>query len=173
MSQHPSGMVLDLRSNPGGFVTSAIEISSQFMSDGVIFYQRSAGADDQEFRPTAGGLATSVPMVVLINRGSASASEITAAALRDAGRAVLMGEKSYGKGTVQTVRQLSDQSGLRLTSAQWLTPGKVPIHGVGLQPDVALEGALAPGTDIDAAVSDAAQYLLSHVAAGTAAAITP
>jgi carboxyl-terminal processing protease len=174
LSQQPSAVVLDLRSNPGGFVTSAVEITSQFLTDGVVYYQRGPDGEDQEYRTRGSGKMTTLPIAVLVNRGTASASEITAAALRDNERAVLIGEKTFGKGTVQTVRTLSDRSGLRLTSAQWLTPEKVPIHGLGLEPDVAVE---APGAPIansdDAAITEAVRYLQTALAQQTVAQATP
>ncbi|HEX3244308.1 MAG TPA: S41 family peptidase [Chloroflexota bacterium] len=170
--QRPSGLVLDLRSNPGGFVNSAIDITSQFLDDGVVLYQRGAGGDDQEYRTKGAGRMTSQPIAVLVNRGTASASEITAAALRDSGRAVLVGEKTFGKGTVQTVRQLSDRSGLRLTSAQWLTPEKTPIQGQGLQPDIAVDPAAAGG-DNDAAIAEAVRYLSTELAQQSVAGASP
>lgn len=162
--QQPTALVLDLRSNPGGFVTAAVEMTSQFLDDGVIFYQRSAGGEDQEFRARGQGLMTGVPIAVLMNRGTASAAEITAAALRDAGRAVLIGEKTFGKGTVQSVRQLTDGSGIRITSAQWLTPGKEPIHGNGLQPQIPVEAPLTPALDNDPAINEAVRYLTTTIA---------
>ncbi|MFN0072213.1 MAG: S41 family peptidase [Chloroflexota bacterium] len=173
MDQNPSALVLDLRSNPGGFVTSAVEMTSQFLSDSVVFYQRSANGDDQEFRTRGQGQMTTVPIAVLVNRGTASAAEITAAALRDGGRAVLIGEKTFGKGTVQSVRQLSDQSGLRLTSAQWLTPGKVPIHGQGLLPDITVEAPLAPAAESDPAIAEAIRYLSTALAQQPIASAAP
>lgn len=174
MARHPTGLVLDLRSNPGGFVSSAVETTSQFLRDGVIFYQRNAGGEDQEFRPTTTtGQAADVPIVVLVNRGTASAAEITAAALRDNGRAVLLGEQTFGKGTVQSIRQLSDRSGLRLTSAHWLTPNRIPIHGLGLSPDISVDAPLSPTVESDAAVDAAVQYLLEHYAAAPVAVTAP
>jgi carboxyl-terminal processing protease len=173
LNQQPSAIVLDLRSNPGGFVTSAVEITSQFLNDGVVYYQRGPSGEDQEYRTRGPGKLTTVPIAVLVNRGTASASEITAAALRDSGRAVLIGEKTFGKGTVQTVRQLSDRSGLRLTSAQWLTPEKVPIHGLGLDPDLAIEGPPAPGAADDATISEAVRYLSTAIAQQSVAEAAP
>jgi carboxyl-terminal processing protease len=167
LKQQPSAIVLDLRSNPGGFVTSAVDITSQFLSDGVVYYQRGPSGEDEEYRAKGSGKMTNLPIAVLVNRGTASASEITAAALRDNERAVLIGEKTFGKGTVQTVRQLSDRSGLRLTSAQWLTPEKVPIHGLGLEPDVAIESP-APGPTDDAVITEAVRYLHTAMAQSVA-----
>ena len=102
-------------------------------------YQKSGNGDIKTYRTEGGGTASQVPLVVLINKGSASASEIMAGALRDNGRAFLVGEKSFGKGTVQNVHELSDKSGLRVTTAQWLTPAEKPIQGVGLLPDQVVE----------------------------------
>jgi carboxyl-terminal processing protease len=104
-----------------------------------VLYQQSGNGDRKTYRTEGGGVATQVPVAVLVNKGSASASEIMAGALRDNGRAILVGEKSFGKGTVQNVHQLSDESGLRVTTAQWLTPSEKPIQGVGLQPDQVIE----------------------------------
>lgn len=136
LEQQPRGLVLDLRANPGGYLNAAVDIASQFLSDGVVLYQQNADGRRQELRARPGGLATALPLAVLIDRGSASASEIVAAALRDNGRAVLIGEKSYGKGSVQTVHTLSDASGLRITSAIWLTPRGQPLEHLGLEPDL-------------------------------------
>jgi carboxyl-terminal processing protease len=143
VQQQPRGFVLDLRSNPGGHLNAAVDLASQFLGDGVVLYQQATSGERHEYRAKAGGQATSLPVAVLIDRGSASASEIVAAALRDNGRAVLIGEKSYGKGSVQTVHRLSDSSGLRVTSAIWLTPVGRPLEDVGLEPDL----AVAPNID--------------------------
>jgi carboxyl-terminal processing protease len=156
LASSPHGIVLDLRSNPGGYLTAAVDVSSQFMNDGVVLYQQAAGGDRQEYRSKSGGQATALPIAVLIDRGSASASEIVAAALQDNGRAVLVGEKSYGKGSVQTDHRLSDRSGLRVTSAIWLTPNGRPLEQQGLNPDLAVatpqDGAGGVDVQLDAAV---------------------
>ena len=140
MGSEPRGMIVDLRNNPGGYLSASVEASAQFVDPGtVVLYQQSGNGDRKTYRTEGGGTASQVPMVVLINKGSASASEIMAGALRDNGRAFLVGEKSFGKGTVQNVHELSDRSGLRVTTAQWLTPSEKPIHGVGLLPDETIE----------------------------------
>ncbi len=139
LKQNPRGLVLDLRSNPGGYVTAAIDVASEFVESGVVFYQQPARGEREEIRTHGGGLATTLPVVVLVDGGSASASEIVAAALRDNGRASLVGVKTFGKGTVQTVHELSDRSSMRVTIAQWLTPSGVPLHGNGLVPDQIVE----------------------------------
>jgi carboxyl-terminal processing protease len=165
LEQQPRGLVLDLRSNPGGFLNAAVEVTSQFLADGVVLYQQDADGRHQEYRAKGGGLATDLPLVVLINKGSASASEIVAAALRDNGRATLVGEKSYGKGSVQTVHTLSDQSGLRVTSGLWLTPRGAPLEKAGLEPDhpVAQPAELQP--DQDPQLEEAVRILQTNAAA--------
>jgi carboxyl-terminal processing protease len=140
MTQQPRGLVIDLRNNPGGYLQTSVDAVAQLMDPGsVVLYQQSGNGDRKTYRTEGGGTATQVPVVVLINKGSASASEIMAGALRDSGRAILVGEKSFGKGTVQNVHELSDKSGLRVTTAQWLTPSEAPIQGVGLTPDQVVE----------------------------------
>jgi carboxyl-terminal processing protease len=132
-------LVLDLRGNPGGFVTAARSIASQFIGSGPIYWQQDAKGSKLEVDAEPGGAATdpSIKVVVLIDKGSASASEIVAGALQDTGRAELVGDTSYGKGTVQQWHDLSDDNGgFKLTIARWLTPKQRWIHGVGLTPDV-------------------------------------
>jgi carboxyl-terminal processing protease len=140
IDQQARGIVVDLRNNPGGYLSAAVESTAQFVNPGsVVLYQQSGNGDRKTYRTEGGGVATQIPVAVLVNKGSASASEIMAGALRDNGRAILVGEKSFGKGTVQNVHQLSDESGLRVTTAQWLTPSEKPIQGVGLEPDQVIE----------------------------------
>ena len=128
--------VLDLRGNPGGLVNSAIEIASLWLSDGVILVEERADGARQEFTATGMPLAPDAPLVVLVDGGSASASEIVAGALRDRGRALLVGERTFGKGSVQLVHELPDKSSLHVTNARWFTPKDQAIDGVGLEPDV-------------------------------------
>lgn len=140
MSKQPRGLIVDLRNNPGGYLQTSVEAAAQFMDPGsVVLYQQSGNGDRKTYRTEGGGVATGLPLVVLVNKGSASASEIMAGALRDSGRATLIGEKTFGKGTVQNVHELSDKSGLRVTTAQWLTPSESPIQGVGLLPEQVVE----------------------------------
>ena len=140
VDQQARGIIVDLRNNPGGYLQTSVEATAQFMDPGsVVLLQKSGNGDVKTYRTEGGGTATQQPLVVLINKGSASASEIMAGALRDNRRAFLVGEKSFGKGTVQNVHELSDKSGLRVTTAQWLTPAEKPIQGVGLLPDQVVE----------------------------------
>jgi carboxyl-terminal processing protease len=149
MDQNPRGLVLDLRSNPGGYVSSAVDVVSQFLDRGVVLYQQPADGQREPVNVHSGGLATRTPLVVLVDHGSASASEIVAAALRDNRRATLVGQPTFGKGTVQSIHELSERSNLRITSAQWLTPSGAPLHGNGLVPDLLVEQPdnLAAGQD--------------------------
>lgn len=140
MDQNPDGMILDLRYNGGGVRDIAIEVASEFIPDGVIMYQEYGDGTRETFNAKSGGLATEIPLVVLINEGSASASEIVAGAIQDRGRGQLVGVTSYGKGSVQAVEPLKNEQGeVRVTIARWLTPGERQINKIGLTPDVQVE----------------------------------
>ncbi len=140
MDQEPVGMILDLRNNPGGVRDIAVEISSQFIAEGVIMYQEYGDGSRDSFEAVKGGLATDIPLVVLINEGSASASEIVAGAIQDYERGTLVGMVSFGKGSVQNVIPLVDDQGLvRVTIARWLTPKGRTIHELGIEPDIEVE----------------------------------
>jgi carboxyl-terminal processing protease len=136
-------IVLDLRNDPGGYLSTALSIASEFIGDGVVYIEENSKGVRESTSAQAGGIATdaSIQLVVLINKGSASASEILAAALQDRGRAKLVGETSFGKGVVQTFINLSDGSGLKLTIAKWLSPNGRWIHKIGLTPDIAVAAA--------------------------------
>jgi carboxyl-terminal processing protease len=129
-------LLLDLRDNGGGLLQSGIDVASEFLDGQVILYQVSRGESEKVEQASSGGAFTSGPMAVLVNGSTASASEIVAGALQDNGRAVLVGEKTYGKGSVQSVFDLSDGSSVHITSAQWLTPNRNQISGQGLTPDL-------------------------------------
>ena len=132
------GVVLDLRNNPGGYLTDAQFIASEFLPMGTKVVSEDTGTTQSELDVQRQGLLTStnIKVVVLINGGSASASEIVSGALRDNKRAILVGEKSFGKGTVQEAEDLGDGAGLHVTIAKWLTPNGTWVHGKGLTPDV-------------------------------------
>jgi carboxyl-terminal processing protease len=137
MAKNPKGLILDLRNNGGGYLQTAVEVVSQFAPKGVVLYEKFGDGKQNQYDVISGGLATDIPMVVLINEGSASASEITAGALQDYGRAKLVGVVSYGKGSVQNWLPLSDDQGaVRVTIAKWYTPNDRTIEGKGLTPDV-------------------------------------
>jgi carboxyl-terminal processing protease len=135
------GVVLDVRNNPGGYLNGAIFIASEFIDKGVIVQQQGK-LNTETFSVNRKGRLTDMPVVVLMNRGSASASEIVAGALRDRLGAKLIGTKSFGKGTVQNAEQLRDGTGIHITIAKWLLPKGDWIHETGLKPDIeASEGA--------------------------------
>jgi carboxyl-terminal processing protease len=133
-------IVLDLRGNPGGFITAARSVASDFIGSGPVFWEEDAKGGQFETQAEAGGVATdpSIQVVVLIDRGTASASEIVAGALQDTKRAQLIGETSFGKGTVQEWLGLEELGGVKLTVWKWLTPNKRWIHKIGLTPDIAV-----------------------------------
>ena len=134
-------LVLDLRNNPGGLLTAAVEVSEKFIDDGKLVVYTEGRVRNQNMRFTAHSKKpyAKMPMVVLLNQGSASASEIVAGALQDWGRAMVVGTQSFGKGSVQTIIPLSDGSGLRLTTAKYFTPKGRSIHGKGITPDIVVE----------------------------------
>jgi len=133
------GIVLDLRNNPGGLLSASADVASQFLAMGAVAKVVDAEGNESTVPVGRGGVATHLPLIVLVNGGSASASEIVAGALQDYGRAKLAGSQTFGKGSVQIVRELSDKSALHITSYRWMTPFGRPIDGVGLAPDFVLE----------------------------------
>lgn len=143
LTQAPQGVVLDVRNNPGGFLDGAIYIGSEFLSSGNIVQQENGAGQKQGYPVNRKGKLLNIPLVVLINKGSASASEIVAGAIQDANRGKLVGEQSFGKGTIQTTQDLPDNTGLHITTAKWLTPSGHWIHNTGLTPDVKVD----PGDD--------------------------
>ena len=135
MAQSPVGLVLDMRCNPGGYLGTAINVADEFMDGGIVLIER-GGAGEQTYRAGSGGLATEIPIVILVDGGSASASELVAGALRDNGRAVLVGSTTFGKGSVQTWYPLENGGGVRITISRWYTPNGSSVQDVGLTPDV-------------------------------------
>jgi len=136
------GMILDLRNNPGGVLNSAVGVSDAFLDKGLIVYTEGRVADSKmKLSATPGDLLSGAPMVVLINGGSASASEIVAGALQDHKRAVIMGTKSFGKGSVQTIIPVSNGAALKITTARYYTPSGRSIQASGIVPDIVTEEA--------------------------------
>ncbi len=145
-----NGLVLDLRNNPGGLLTEAIKVSDAFLESGEIVSTRGRNPEDGErFNATAGDLAQGLPMVVLINGGSASASEIVAGALQDHRRAIVVGTKSFGKGSVQTVMPLRGDGAMRLTTARYYTPSGRSIQALGVSPDIVVEQPRRPANSAE------------------------
>ncbi|MEW6286936.1 MAG: S41 family peptidase [Chloroflexota bacterium] len=140
LAQNPKGIILDLRFNPGGYLITSVEVMSEFIDEGVVLIEQYGDGTRDTYNALGNGKATDIPMVVLVNEGSASASEIVAGALQDYGRAKLVGVQTFGKGSVQTIQPLSnDQGAARITIAKWLTPKERLIQGVGLTPDYIVE----------------------------------
>ncbi len=165
LSQNPKGLILDLRDNPGGYLNTAVEVVSQFVDHGPVVYEQSSDGSKKEYDAMSGGLATKIPMVVLINSNSASASEITAGALQDDGRAKLVGVVSYGKGSVQIRVPLSNNEGaVAITIAHWLTPKGTLIDKKGLTPDVYVPMTAADiNAGLDPQLDAASQTLLDMI----------
>ncbi len=135
-SQGAGRLILDLRNNGGGLLDAAIDVASEFLPDGIVLYEDRRGQDEKFYSVRGKAHAADVPLVVLVNGGTASASEIVAGAIQDTGRGVLIGEQTFGKGSVQLVYDLSDGSSLHVTVAHWFTPRHHEINGTGLSPDV-------------------------------------
>ena len=138
------GLLLDLRNNPGGLLDTAVGVASQFLDDGLVLQSIGPDGERTDFRVESGGAATDIPMVVLVNGFSASASEVVTGALQDHGRATVVGTQTFGKGTVNLLKSLSNGGGLNFTISRWLTPQGRLIQGVGIEPDV-LVGDTNPG----------------------------
>jgi carboxyl-terminal processing protease len=137
-----SGMVLDLRNNPGGVLNAAVSVSDAFLSSGLIVYTQGRENDSQlRFEAAPDDVLNGAPLVVLVNEGSASASEIVAGALQDQKRAIIMGTRTFGKGSVQTIIPISDTSAVKLTTARYYTPSGRSIQAEGIKPDIELQAA--------------------------------
>ena len=150
------GLVLDLRNNPGGVLNAAVSVSDAFLDEGTIVYTEGR-MDDAKLTFSAKGsdILDGTPMVVLVNAGSASASEIVAGALQDHGRAVIMGEKTFGKGSVQTILPLGNGSALKLTTARYYTPSGRSIQARGIVPDITLDRVRVSQIDMGQGVKEA------------------
>jgi carboxyl-terminal processing protease len=161
LAQEPVGLVFDLRGNPGGWLDQAVKVSDIFLEEGVVLIERSSDGREDVFRSEDDDIGEAIPLVILVNEGSASASEIVAGAVQARDRGILVGTTTFGKGSVQRPYRLSDGSELRVTIARWFTPADEAIHGQGLTPDieVPLPEELEQGEDpqLDRAVD----YLLN------------
>lgn len=155
-----AGVVVDVRNNPGGYLAGSVFVGSEFIKDGVIVQQQGK-TSTETFNVNRRGKLTDVPVVVLVNKGSASASEITAGALRDRRDAVLVGEKTFGKGTVQAAEDLQNGAGIHITVARWLLPGGAQIPEGGLEPGVVVEDNKET-EDRDEQLEKAAEVLLAE-----------
>lgn len=139
LASAPEGIIVDVRNNPGGFLDAAVYISSEFVSSGNIVLQEDARGERQEQGVVRPGKMLKLPLAVLINKGSASASEIFAGAMQDHERGTLVGEQSFGKGTIQSAEDLAEDTGIHITTAKWLTPDGRWVHNIGLTPDIQVD----------------------------------
>jgi carboxyl-terminal processing protease len=167
-------IVFDLRDNPGGYIVAAQRIASEFVSSGTIFTQESAGNQVKTWTAVSGGLATnpSIPVVVLVNNGSASASEIVSAALKELHRATVIGQHTFGKNTVQVWAPLDNGGGVRITISRWFPPNHDSVHPNGVQPNVAvtIPAGTPPEKDV---ILDRALAFLANQTGGPAASPSP
>lgn len=156
-ARNPDGLILDLRDNPGGFLDESISVSDLFLGDGIVVIERHRDGREDIFRSHDGDLAEDIPLAVLVNVGSASASEIVAGAIQDHGRGTLIGTITFGKGSVQRVHTLSNGAELRVTTALWFTPNDRAINGAGLEPDIVV--VQEEGSASDAQLDRAVEFL--------------
>ena len=160
-----SGLVMDLRDNPGGLLTSVVDVTSQFLDDGLVLYQVDAHGKRTDWEVKPRGKAKDIPVVVLVNQFSASASEVFAGALMDHQRAKIIGIKTFGKGSVNNLWPLNDGSGINFTVANWYTPNGSLIEGEGIFPDVPLDPVEDSTTDVH--LDRAIQLLQTQIAQGS------
>lgn len=158
MDQGAKKLILDLRGNPGGFLEEAVTIADLFLPQGTVLIQRDVDGRTREYTSHSGDFAERIPLVVLVDKGSASASEIVAAAIQDNGRGTLIGQTTFGKGSVQLQYTLSDGSLLRVTYAAWYTPNDVSISQHGITPDIVVEMPEEP-TSADLQLERAVEFL--------------
>jgi len=157
-------VILDIRQNGGGLLDAAVDVANLFLDEGPIVYQVRRGEEEKVFTADDEMMARDVELVVLIDSGTASASEIVAGALKDRGRATLIGSTTFGKGSVQLVYDLSDGSSVHVTSARWYTPNRLQIDQHGLEPDIVVEISEADHASGHDVVLDSAIAYLSRVA---------
>lgn len=139
LAQEPDGLILDLRRNPGGALDAVVDIADEFLPESTVLIQEFADGIDREYNASNKGVAEEIPLVVLIDEGSASASEVLAGAIHDHERGILIGQTTFGKGTIQTWQELSNGGGVRITFARWLTPDESWVQDQGLEPDISVE----------------------------------
>ena len=161
LAQQPAGLVFDLRDNPGGYLDQSVAVADAFLPAGVALFERNIRGLDQTFTTDDGDAAEEIPLVVLVNAGSASASEIVAGAIQDRDRAVLVGETTFGKGSVQQIHTLADGGELRVTVARWYTPDNHTIQDEGITPDIEVETPEDLGGPEDSQLVRAIDYILN------------
>ncbi len=158
--QNPQAIIFDMRDNGGGFLDQAVAVADIFLSEGIVLHERSSDDIDKTFDSDSGDLGEALPLVVLVNAGSASASEIVAGAVQDRGRGTIIGEQTFGKGSVQLVHALSDGSELRVTMARWYTPDNTSISDEGITPDIEIPSPLDLGGEDDTQLQGAIEFLI-------------
>jgi carboxyl-terminal processing protease len=176
VSQDATSIIFDLRDNPGGYIDAANKIASEFIKDGLVFTQESEADGVKRWEATGDGVATdpSITVVVLVNNGSASASEIVAAALQERGRATIIGQHTYGKNTVQLWDPLINGGGVRITISRWFTPDHHSVAPDGVQPDIVVAVPNGTPPDRDLFLEKAVEYITNHaLGEGPAAAPAP
>lgn len=159
-AQNITALVLDLRSNSGGLLQESVEVASEFLDGGVVFYENYRD-DEKSVEASEGEAMPGVPIIVLVNGGTASAAELVAGALLDSGRATLIGQTTYGKGSVQLIFRLADDSSVHITSAEWFTPNRTPLDGNGLEPTISMIPA-EDGRDVE--LGEAIRFLRTTLA---------
>ena len=162
LSQNPDGIILDLRDNGGGFLDQSVAVADIFLPESVVLFERNNRGLEETFRADDGDRGESLPLVVLVNAGSASASEIVAGAIQDNQRGILIGETTFGKGSVQQVHTLADGSELRVTIARWYTPDNNTIDKEGITPDIEIESPPDLGGEADQQLQRAIEFLLNQ-----------
>lgn len=178
MAAEPHGLVLDLRRNPGGLLDQVVAVADEFLGEGLLMSEEFGSGDIRVYETGQRGTAEDIPMVVLVDEGSASAAELLAGAIQDRGRGPLIGTKTFGKGTVQAVETLSNGGGLRLTIARWLTPAERWINADGLEPDYVVvfpefEEVEGEGEAADVQLDAAVSILLGEPVVGLEQPATP
>lgn len=163
LSQNITALILDLRGNPGGLLDQAVSVSDLFLDEGVVVTQKDRSGRRTVYRSATGQEAEAIPLVVLIDNASASAAEVVAGALHDRGRATLIGQQSFGKGSVQHVHDLPDGSQLHVTVALWFTPDETQIQGQGLVPDILVDDSAYSAGAEDPYITAALEYLTTHL----------
>ena len=156
------GIVLDLRNNSGGLLKESVDVAGEFLESGIVVYERTNSLENP-LTTSSNGIANKLPLVVLVNSGTASAAELVAGAIRDRQRGILIGQTTYGKGTVQQIFRLSDNSSLHITAAEWLTPNHQHLDGKGLEPTISMIPDVN-GRDVE--LGEAVRQLLPLISQG-------
>ena len=159
-AQGAEGLIVDLRGNSGGLLQESVQVASEFLDGGVVFYEQTRHGQTETLA-SAGGSALHQPLAVLVDHGTASAAELVAGAIRDRDRGILVGQKTYGKGSVQLIFRLADGSSIHVTSAEWFTPARAALDGQGLVPDIAMIPT-EDGRDVE--LGEAVRYLTAQSA---------